>query len=445
MARAASPSRPPFRPVAQIAAELRNRGDDFVAGPLDPDADAQPRSRQGRRLFWWEGLTSNVSESFVTNFVNPFALALGASNTQIGWLSALSNLTSALALFPGAQWAERTGQHKRIAVLAGGVGGRLLLLAIALSPLIFRGQAAIYAFIALVALRAFLSQLGYPAWSTFVADLVPPSIRGRYFSSRNIALAIGALVFTPLAGRLADAFGVPRGYQVSFFAAGLIGFAATVLFARIPEPRQAPAAAVSRTKQASIRTVLRDNPRFAAFTGVAFLWNLALMIAGPFFSVYLVRTLGASPTQIGLLAAVNSAGNIVGQRIWGRLNDRRGATWVMRLTGLLIPAIPLLWSFAPNPWYLLPVETFSGFMWAGYSLANFNLMLHLAPPAVRARYTAIYQVSVFGAAFIGPLLGSVLANAFDIRPLLWLSCAGRIVASVLFMITVRGRGEAADD
>ena len=168
------------------------------------------------------------------------------------------------------------------------------------------------------------------------------------------------------------------------------------------------------------------------------------MIAGPFFSVYLVRTLGASPTQIGLLAAVNSAGNILGQRFWGRLNDRHGAVWVMRLTGLLIPAIPLLWSLASDPWFLIPVETFSGFMWAGYSLANFNLLLTLAPPAKRARYTAIYQVSVFGAAFVGPLLGSALVNALSIRSLLWISCAGRVIASVLFMVTVRGRGELMD-
>ena len=215
-------------------------------------------------------------------------------------------------------------------------------------------------------------------------------------------------IAAPLAGRLAEQLGLPQGYQVSFFLAGLIGFGATAIFARIPDRPLPPTHQEAAEKQEGIRSILRTHPRFAGFTAVAFLWNLSLMVAGPFFSVYLVRDLGASPTQIGLLAASFSVTNIVGQRVWGRLNDRRGAAWVMRITGFMIPAVPLLWSIAPNPWYLLGVEAFSGFVWAGYGLSSFNLLLSLAPPAQRARYTAIYQVSVFSSAFIGPLLGGAL-------------------------------------
>lgn len=435
-------SRPPIRPARQLTAELRERADEFTAGPRDPDADAQPESRRGRRLLWWDGLVSNFSDSFVLNFTSPFALALGATNGQIGWLNALMNLASALALLPGARLVERTGRRKPIVVLTGGGAARLLLLAIALVPVLVQGTAAIYAFIALVALRAFFIQLGFPAWSALVADLVPASIRGRYFAARNIGLAIAALIAAPLAGWLADQLGLPRGYEVSFFLAGLIGFGATAIFARIPDRPLPRASQATSEKPAGIKAILRSHPRFAGFTAVAFLWNLALMIAGPFFSVYLVRNLGASPIQIGLLAAIFGATNIIGQRVWGRLNDRHGAAWVMRLTGFMIPGVPILWSLAPNPWYLLIAEGFSGFVWAGYGLASFNLLLGLTPAAQRARYTAIYQVAVFSAAFIGPLLGSALATALGIRPLFWISAVGRIIASSLFAITVGGKREA---
>jgi len=276
-----------------------------------------------------------------------------------------------------------------------------------------------------------------------VADLVPAGIRGRYFAARNIGLAIAALIAAPLAGWLADQLGLPRGYEVSFFLAGLIGFGATAVFARIPDHPQPRASQVATEKPEGVRSILRTHPRFAGFTAVAFLWNLALMIAGPFFAVYLVRNLGASPLQIGLLAAIFGATNIVGQRVWGRLNDRHGAAWVMRLTGFMIPGVPILWSLAPNPWYLLIAEGFSGFVWAGYGLASFNLLLGLTPVAQRARYTAIYQVAVFSAAFIGPLMGSALAAALGgIRPLFWISAVGRVIASSLFVITVGGKREA---
>jgi MFS family permease len=415
---------------------LNTRLDEFLAGPHDPDSDAQPGGRRGRRLFWADGLVSNVSESVALNFTNPFALALGATNTQMGIMSSIANLAAALSLFPGARLDERIASRRRVVVF-GSLAHRMLLLAIALLPSLVGGS-AIYAFIALVALRSFFSQLPYPAWSAFSADLVPPSIRGRYFSSRNIGLAVAALISTVLAGRLADIIGLPRGYQVGFVLAGLVGFAATAIFNRIPEPpRSRSATAEAAEAKQPLWLLLRTHPRFAAFTAVGLLWNLSIMVAGPYFSVFIVRVLAASPTQIGLLAAINSLANIIGQRVWGQLNDRRGAAWVMAATGLLIPLVPALYAVAPNPWFLLGVESLSGFSWAGYGLASFNLMLGLAPDDQRARFSATYQVAVFGASFVGPLLGMLLVSVADIRILFWLSAAGRLVASILFMVTVR--------
>ncbi len=403
---------------------------------MPPEPDAHPGNRTGRRLLWFDGLVSNISESFVASYVNPFAMALGATNTQVGILSSLTNLGAALALLPGARLDERLRSRKLLVVLTGGVGARLLLIAIALLPLLFPPPAAVYAFIALIALRAFIGQLGYPAWSALVADLVPTSIRGRYFSSRNIGLAVAALIFTPLAGRIADVLGLPRGYQASFLIAGLVGFLATAIFARIPEPPRAIAGPAKPGEKFSL-AFLRAHPQFVIFTIVAFIWNLSLMVAGPFFSVYLVRHLNASPTQIGLLAAVNATTNIVGQRLWGRLGDRRGAVWVMRVTGLLIPLIPLYWYFTPNTWLLLIEEAASGLLWSGYGLASFNLLLGLAPDAQRSRFIAIYQIAVFISAFIGPLLGSQAVNLFTIRSVFLISAAGRGLAALLFLFTMR--------
>ncbi len=426
-------------PKGTAATALNTRLDEFLAGPFDPESDARPGSRRGRRLFWADGLVSNISESFVTNFTNPYALSLSATNAQMGIMSSLANLAAALALLPGARLDERFESRRRI-VVATSVLHRLLLIGIALLPLLFQGG-AIYAFIALVAVRSFFSQLGFPAWSAFTADLVPARIRGRYFGSRNIGLGVAALIFTPLAGRLAEAIGIPTGYQVGFILAGLVGFAAVTIFARIPDPpRDRPTDESQAEAKQPVWAMLRAHPRFAAFSAVAVLWNLSIMVAGPYFSVYIVRNLLASPTQIGLLAAANSLFNIAGQRVWGRINDRKGAAWVMGLTGLLIPLIPAFYAVAPNAWWLIAVECFSGFAWSGYGLSSFNLMLGLAPAEQRARFSAVYQIAVFSASFVGPLLGTVLVGIWDIRLLFWLSFAGRLLASLLFMITVRMRG-----
>jgi MFS family permease len=433
-----------LRTASETLVALRQRTDEFIGGPPDPAADADlpdglsaPDARKGRKMMWLDGLVTNISESFVLNFVNPYALALGATNVQVGWLSALTNLAGALGQLPGARLDERGISRKLVVIVCGGGIARLLLIAMALVPLVFGGGAAIYAFIALIALRSFLNNLGVPAWSALVADIAPASIRGRYFASRNIALAVAALLFTPLAGRLAEVLGLPLGYQASFLVAGLIGFAATAIFARIPEPPRArPAATAQAARPHSAWTALRTHPEFAWFAAVAFIWNLGIMVAGPFFSVYLVRNLGASPTQIGLLAAIHSFAAIFGQRLWGRLTDRRGPEWVVLVAGWSIPLIPVLYALVPNPWLLLPVEALSGFAWAGYGLANFNLLLDLTPVEQRTRYIALYQIAVFSAAFIGPLIGSALANSVGIIGLFWISAAGRVVAALIFMLTI---------
>jgi MFS family permease len=125
--------------------------DDFIAGPSHP-GEVDPDARPNRRLLWVDGLISNV-RSHLLRFVNPFAMTLGATNGQIGALSAVASLASAFGLLPGARLSERSGQRKLIVVLTGGLAGRLLLLGLALLPLFLGSPAVIYAAIACLALR----------------------------------------------------------------------------------------------------------------------------------------------------------------------------------------------------------------------------------------------------------------------------------------------------
>lgn len=408
-----------------------------MAGPADDSGSGTADlGRQGRRLLWLDGLVSNISESFVTNYVHPYAIALGATNDQIGMLSSLSSLAAALGLLPGARLGDRATGRKRVVLLSGGGIGRVILLLIALAPLLLPPAAAVQVYIALIALRGFVGQLGFPAWTGLMADMVPETIRGRYFSGRSIAMSLAGLLCVPLAGRLIDGVGSPGGYQVSLLVACLIGFIATVIYSRITEP---PPVIARREEQPEhgFRAMVHRHPRFAAFTAVAFFWNMAVTTAGPYFTVHLVRNLGATPSEIGILAAITSLSAIVGQRVWGRLNDRRGATWVMFICGLMIPIYPLLWIIAPAPWFVGLIYTFSGFTWAGYSLASFNLLLGLTPQLNRGRFVAAYQMAAFLAAALGPLIGGALLAAFSIQTVFAVSACGRFLAALLFVVTVK--------
>jgi MFS family permease len=415
--------------------------DEFMAGPAARTDEGSLTARQGRRLLWLDGLISSVSEAFVTSFVHPFALSLGATNGQIGMLSSLTSMAAAIGLLPGARLGDQVKIRKRVVMLAGGGAGRLILFAVAAAPLLLPPPIAVYVYILLIAGRGFIGQLGYPAWLGVMADLAPAAIRGRYFSGRNIAMALAGLLFAPLAGRLIDLIGPPTGYQVSFLLAGIIGLAATAIFSRIPEPPPPPIEEAVEPAGHGLFGFLRQHPRFTAFAAVAFIWNLAINVAGPFFTVHLVRNLGATPTEIGILATIQSLSTIVGQRVWGRLHDRKGALWIVRFSGFMIPCLPLLWAIAPAPWFVGLIYTVGGFAWAGHGLANFNLLLSLTPAAQRGRYVAAYQIAAFAGAALGPLIGGALLDLFAIRTLFLVSACGRLTATVVFLLTVRGETE----
>ncbi len=416
-----------------------------VVTPLDrsisrQSGDSLTREKlRGLRFFWLDGLFASISDSFYISFVPLFALAFGATNGQIGWLTAVANLLGALAFLPGARLVERVGKRNPVVIWTGGTVMRLTLLVFALFPFfVEQPQVAIILIIILEGIRSFAGNLGNPAWTALVADLVPDNLRGRYFGGRNFAMGLAALLVAPLAGRLismgnnlttTDVF----GYQLVFFFGFLFGMVSTYLFYRIGEPpsRVAP---VTEIDHGSVLQIVRSSPGYVGLVASAFVWNMGLQVAAPFFNVFLVSELGASAATVGLLAAVAGLTALLGQRYFGRTLDTKGSFWVMRVTGFLIPFAPIAWMFVTTPWQVVPINTVVGFLWAGYNLANFNLLLDMTPDSYRPRAVALYQTAVFSSAVAGPLLGGYLADAIGYQVIFFISGAVRMLGIILFVL-----------
>ncbi|MFN2124393.1 MAG: MFS transporter [Candidatus Promineifilaceae bacterium] len=433
------------RRVSAVVDHLRPQRWNWYAlvRPLDVSLQRQaqiPVTRErlrDLRYFWIDGLFAAISENFYLGFVALFALAYGATNSQVGLMAASANLLGAAALFPGAQLVERSGKRKAVAVWSGGVFGRLALLGLAIVPFLFTSPtAAIVAIIVLDGLRSFMFNFGNPAWTSLVADLVPEGMRARFFSSRNIAMGLAAMVVATLAGWLisrtnARLDSAVVGYQLVFLFAFATGMVSTYAFWQIREPQMAEADRVAH-QRGDLRRVLHQNPAFTGLIISALVWNFSLQLAAPFFSVYLVNGLGASAAVVGVLASVSSLTALFGQRYFASVIDRRGPYWVQGMTSLFIPLAPWAWMLVRAPWQVGIINAFVGFAWAGYNLANFNLLLELTPKDHRARAVALYQVAVFSSAVVGPLLGGFLADQFGYKFIFMLSGIGRYAGAVLF-------------
>ena len=397
-----------------------------------PGAMHYPAEHRRLRLLWLDGVFSNVGEALVLAYIALYILAYGATNSQIGIQAAVINLMAAIAILPGVRLVERWGQPKQLVVLSAGVLGRLALLALVLIPFFFRAPVAIVAITLCAAARAFFNQLAMPAWSTLAARLVPYRLRGRYFTSRNFAMTVAALISVPLAGQVIARMGAPTGYQITFLLAFLAGIVATAAYSRIPEP-EPQEHATGQGLDEEVETPFPLLERFAPFVASQFIWSMSLHAAAPFFNVYVIRGLHGTAADVGMLSAVFTLSLLVGLRFFRRQVARRGALWTMRVTGMVIPLLPWGWILVREVWHPALINLVGGFIWAGYDLGTLNLMLAIAPAPQRTRLVATYQTLIFGAAFIGPLIGGYVAENLGFAWVFFLSGLGRAVAAWILL------------
>lgn len=393
------------------------------------------------RFFWLDGIFATISDNIYLNFLVLFALAYGATKGQIGLITALGNLFGAAALFPGARLAERVKSRKRLVVTTGGGIGRLALLLLVLFPFLSpTPTAAIVLIIVLNSLRSFMGSFASPAWTAIVDDITPRNIRGRYFSKRSVAMSIAALAVAPLAGvlirNLNGALNLPLfGFQIVFFVAFFTGLFSTYFFNKIQEDQQSTNTIKSTAKE-FIKSITISREYFG-FLLSAFIWNLFIQSAAPFFSVYLVTSLGGTVSHVGIMAGITSGATLLGQFIFGRPLEKKGDLWVQRMTGLLIPILPLGWTVISMPEHAYILSAFGGIVWAGYNLSNFNILLSITPNDNKPKAVALYQTIVFSSAVIGPLLGGYFASQFGFKAVFSVSTLGRFIGIILFLLFVR--------
>jgi MFS family permease len=252
-------------------------------------------------------------------------------------------------------------------------------------------------------------------------------------------MGVATLIISALAGWLVNAgntFGLndKLGFQLVFVLSFMTGMVSTFAFSRIIEPKARVLKPGEGEPAGGRVAAMLRSPGFVGLVISAFVWNFSLQIAAPFFNVYLVTNLGAEGTMVGIATAASSLTGLLGLMIFGRLMDRKGAVWLQIVTGFPIVVLPILWAFYTDPYQVVVNNLFGGFLWAGYNLASFNLLLQLTLHHQRAHAVAFYQTAVFSSAVLGPLVGGYVADNIMFQYIFILSGIGRFVAMIIFVL-----------
>jgi MFS family permease len=330
-----------------------------------------------------------------------WALYLGAGPLLIGLVMALPQIAQLFQL-PAAWTTSRLGSRRAAVVLVA--VQRQVTLPLVMLPFLHLPSAMSQAvLLGVTALSAILGVFGNNAWVSWMGDLVPRRIRGRYFGRRTALLTAGGALASAVAGLLLDG---ARRYGLVGDGLGLLqalacasGAVTTLLMARQHEgrtSRQVEKVCSFGFNQAL--APLRDRS-VRGFVAYLLAWNLATGIAGGFFSLFMLGDLRMGFTLVAIQGVGVAVVRMLTAPAWGILMDRVGARPVLVACSFGISVIPLIWLF-PTPTCLWPLaidSLLTGILWSGYNLAAFNLPLAISQRASRPFYLALFA-TVGGAA-----------------------------------------------
>jgi len=359
---------------------------------------------------------------------------LGATLTQVGFFAAIAGIGQIVQLL-GVFIFDRTRTRKRLWVTLVLIYRCLGFVTVGFAIYAYHWRtvhgaavpgAYVWALMLSLAVGFSVAQLTATAWWSWMADLAPQSIRGRFFANRQLASTVATLIgILPVV--LLDTYGKDAAGNYTDFAdyifIGIIfvctlsGIIDIIIHGFIPEPK--------RDDRPDAPTRWRDlatpfhRPDFRRLIVTMTLLSLSAGLSVHFIWPYLKSEQYINaPYRVFLAARLLFALCVlIGSRYWGMLIDRVGSKPVMAVTyaaGFI--NLYVLFVTRGNVWWLAPAAgAMQGLMFSGMMLAGSQLMLSLAPQKNRNVHVGVYAAVVGVGMVLGPWMGGLIGDG--IRPL----------------------------
>ncbi len=416
-----------------------------------------PNRLDNLRTLRYANLDGAFATAFATlvggTFMVGFVKQLGGSDLWIGILTAIPSLLGIVQI-PGAVMGRSRPGFKGF-VLPGGLAWRIFYIPLIALPLVaLAADVKLWVLGSLIAIASLCVLMVNPTYNDWLASLVPESSRGWFFSRRNAILAGVGTAVGLLGGIILDAMKRAGNAEQGFaavFGLGIVCAALSFLFflrmtdAQRPNPvRQSMTEAISAMKAPFANRNFRKVILF--FTVFIF----AQAFPGNLFGAFALESLHLPFTIIQLCGMAQAVGSIIAARSWGYLADKYGNRPLLMLLGIGIATTPICWAFTRpddliwNTSILLVGHIFSGVIWGGVMVCQFNLLLATADADDRATYIGVGMATQAIIGGIAPLAGAYIMATFReslggfgaYHVIFWSTVGLRLVASV-FLLPVK--------
>ena len=356
--------------------------------------------------------------------MNKFARGVGMPDYGFGILAAMPHLATLFQL-PGSYLVERYRKRRQLFIVAMTIS-RISWVAMAMIPWILPDARQMWWLLVVGAtLLAWSSHhLATPAWTAWMADLVPSRLRGRFFGACQryaqpvvIVGALGVGYGIDLADACPDATVLLRVTSSMLAMGGLVGALGIGLYRRVEDSPRDTSQPLDWLE--SMWRPLGDR-NFRRYLGLNFTFVLAVGFLGQYIWVFLfdVGLMKAWMANL-LLVVVPRFVHMYSYGAWGRQIDRLGRRPVAIVAVLLMLVGPIGWFMVGQQdpttrWIGVCVVMVAAFSFSGFEIANLNMLLAITESRNGAgggsAYVAVNGLAIAAGGVLSGMIGWAVAK-----------------------------------
>ena len=396
----------------------------------------------------WAGQTA-AQVGFQVGALATSAIAitvLHASETQIGVLSGLQTLAFLIVGLPAGAWVD--GWRKRHVMIAANLARIAALVSIPTAYAFFSLTIAhLMVVAALLGLSTVFFDVAYQSYVPMIASKrYIGAANGRLEASYQVGRAGGP----GLGGWLLGVLAPPLAYLLT--ASTYVCSTWAIWRIRTPEPRPAHSDASLRSQIVEGLSFVRGQrllfPLFsciacAAFAGAGIQGLLPILV---------LRTLGMSATQLGLLLSAGALGGILGALTRSAWITRLGIGRCIVITNIVgVSALLAQPASVHVPvaaaWVIACSGVVSSYFITIYNVTQMSLRQEICPPDMLGRMNAIFRFAVWGVMPLGSFVAGIIASWVGVEATMYIFTAASIAAGIAMGFTpaARIRGTSAAD
>ena len=376
-------------------------------------------------------------------FLAVFLARLGATNVQIGLLSAMPAITGLLfTIFIGNYLQNRRK------IIPWYIGPRLFtVIAYFLTgfiPLLLPRQYAVIAILVIWAVATLPSIILTLTFNVVMNAVSGPTGRYELMARRWAILGVVTSVVVAASGWLMDRFPFPVNFEYAFILLSVTGGLGLLFGRRIQLPENLHPSPVNRQplgeKVRAYIAMLKSAPAFLSFTTKRFVYYFGFMLAIPLYPIYLVREVHASNTWIGYISTVSNAIIVIGYFFWMKQSKRRSNHTILLWATTTLALYPALFAALHQVELIVVLAGVFSFFQAAMDLVFFDELMKTVPPEASINFISFAQSTYYVTAVVAPLLGSFLAEQIGLPAALVTSTVLRLLGAGLFYFGKRKSG-----